>query len=79
MRREIIGENGIIQFAFYGNSIKLKKGKEEEVFTFQHPEHIQQPMIEKVVNYFLEKKENPCSIYEAMKSLEVMESFVYGH
>ena len=31
------------------------------------------------MNYFLEKKENPCSIYEAMKSLEVMESFVYGH
>ena len=29
--------------------------------------------------YFLEMKENPCSIYEARKSLEVMESFVYGH
>lgn len=76
---EIIGEQGKIQFSFYGNAVRWLTGEKEETFSFQHPEHIQQPMIEKVVNYFLEKEENPCSIYEAMKSLEVMQSFVYGH
>lgn len=75
---QVIGEQGYIEFPFFGSSVKLFKGNYEEVFSFQHPTHIQQPMIEKVVNYFLGKDENPCSINEALKSLEVMESFVYG-
>ncbi len=75
---KIIGEHGYIDFPFFGSSIKLNKGSSEEVFSFQHPAYIQQPMIEKVVNYFLGKEENPCSINEVLKSLEVMESFVYG-
>ena len=75
---EIIGEKGKIQFAFFGNSVKYTIDQKEETFSFQHPTHIQQPMIEKVVNYFLGIEENPCSINEALKSLEVMESFVYG-
>ncbi len=74
----IIGENGYIQFAFFGNEIQLVTDKVKEVFQFQHPQHIQQPMIGKVVNYFLGKEENPCSIEEAFKSLQVMEAFVGG-
>ncbi len=77
-RCRIIGELGYIEFPFFGSTIKFNKGDNEEVITFQHPAHIQQPMIEKVVNYFLGKEENPCSIIEAMKSLRIMESFVYG-
>ncbi len=76
---EIIGEYGMIQFAFFGNSVKCIIDKNEEIFSFQHPAHIQQPMIEKIVNYFLGKDKNPCSINEALKSLKVMESFVYGN
>jgi hypothetical protein len=34
-------------------------------------------MIEQVVQYFLGKDANPCSLEEAIKSLEVMENFVY--
>ena len=74
---QIVGEHGLIEFPFFGNSISLVKENKTQSFSFQHPEHIQQPMIEKVVNYFLGKEENPCSIYEALKSLRVMESFVY--
>lgn len=74
---EIIGENGKIQFAFFGNSVKCIVDQNEEIFSFQHPAHIQQPMIEKVVNYYLGEGENPCSVSDALKSLEVMESFVY--
>ena len=71
--------NSMLHAVMRRDAVKWITGEKEETFSFQHPEHIQQPMIEKVVNYFLEKKENPCSIYEAIKSLEVMESFVYGH
>jgi hypothetical protein len=35
-------------------------------------------MITKVVDYFLGRGENPCSIEEAMKSMEVMERFAHG-
>ena len=75
-RCQIIGEKGCIEFAFFGNSIKLQTKEKNQIFPFQSLEHIQQPMIEKVVNFYLGKEDNPCSIYEAMKSLEVMESFV---
>jgi len=45
--------------------------------TFTHPENIQHPMIGNMVNYFLGKGNNPCSIDEAICSLQVMEDFVY--
>lgn len=45
---EIIGSDGKISFAFFGNYIKLN----DELIEFTHPEHIQQPMIEQVVRYF---------------------------
>jgi hypothetical protein len=47
--------------------------------SFEHPQNIQHPMITKVVGYFLGRSSNPCSIEEALKSMEVMESFVYGN
>jgi hypothetical protein len=36
-------------------------------------------MIEKIVNYFLDKGPNPCSAKEAIQSMQVMEAFVYGN
>jgi hypothetical protein len=50
-----------------------------DLMSFDHPENIQHPMISKVVDYFLGRSANPCSIEEAMKSMEVMESFAYGN
>jgi hypothetical protein len=32
-------------------------------------------MIEKTVNYFLDKDENPCSLEDALLSLKIMENF----
>ena len=75
---KIIGERGYIEFPFFGNQIKVVLDGVEEVFVFQPPQHIQQPMIEQVVHYFLGKAANPCPLEEAIKSLEVMETFVYG-
>ena len=76
---QIIGEDGYLQFSFFGNEITMVTNKINEVFHFQHPQHIEQPMIQKAVNYFLGKEENPCSLDAALDSLEIMQSFVYGN
>ena len=76
---KIIGDNGYLEFSFFGNEIKLVTDTIHEVFKFEHPQHIQQPMIQKAVNYFLGVEENPCSIQEATNSLAIMQSFVYGN
>ena len=74
---QIIGEKGYIQFPFFGNEIRIVTDEGADMIEFHHPQHIQQPMIQQVVNYFLGKSTNPCSVEEALKSMEVMQSFVY--
>jgi predicted dehydrogenase len=72
---EIIGSKGKIIFSFFGNEMVLIKNGQTEVFNFENPFHVQQNMIEKTVNYFLGKDENPCSLEDALLSLKLMESF----
>jgi predicted dehydrogenase len=72
---KIIGEKGSISFPFFGNHVDVINEKGKQDFSFEHPEHVQQPMIEKVVNYFLGNENNPCSLEEALVSLEIMECF----
>jgi predicted dehydrogenase len=75
---QLIGENGYIQFPFFGNEVRVVTDAGAELLSFQHPQHIQQPMIGKVVSYFQGNSENPCSLEEAMVSLQVMEQAVNG-
>lgn len=74
---EITGSKGKIVFPVFGNTITVT-GEKEEIFSFEQPQHIQQPMIEKVVNYFLNKGDNPCSAADAIGSMKIMERFAYG-
>ena len=74
----ITGDLGVINFSVFGHIITIQKDNKVEVIEFEAPKHIQQNHIEKVVQYFLGKGENPCSVEEAIKSMSVMESFVYG-
>jgi predicted dehydrogenase len=76
---KITGENGNIEFSFYSNKFILNTKSESKTFEFNHPAHIQQPMIEKVVDYFLGNALNPCSLEEAYKSLQIMEGFVINY
>jgi predicted dehydrogenase len=78
-RCEIIGENGSLVFSFYGKEFELIIDGKKEIFQFQMPENIQLPMIEKVVSYFLDREENPCSIEDAFAGLKIMQSFVYNN
>ena len=59
---EITGTNGKISFpVFDGRTITVTINDTTEQFTFDALQHVQQPMIEKVVSYFLDDGENPCS------------------
>jgi predicted dehydrogenase len=71
----IIGEKGSLTFPFFGKKLTVITAAGKQEFSFEHPAHIQQPMIEKVVQYFLGNELNPCSLEEALVSLEIMESF----
>jgi predicted dehydrogenase len=75
----IIGEKGYLKFPFFGSELRIVTEAGADLISFEHPQNIQHPMISKVVDYFLGRSSNPCSIEEAMKSMEVMESFAYGN
>ncbi len=74
---EIIGEQGSIKFPFFGTDVVITKEAAVEHLQFVHPQHIQQPMIQQVVDHFLGKSTNPCSIEEALLSMQVMEAFTH--
>lgn len=73
---EIIGSEGKISFSVFGKAqiAVIKKGKTSTVH-FEKPEHVQQPMIEKIVQYFLGKGENPCSAQDGVEVMRIMEVF----
>ena len=71
---EIVGSEGSIQFSFFEpQPICLKAGSQIQNLNFDPLQHVQQPMIEKVVNYFLNKGENPNSGGEAATVMQWME------
>lgn len=72
---EINGSDGKISFPVFGYEVTIQTGNEKKVLTFEPPAHIQQPMIAKVVQYFLGKGNNPCSAADAILSMTVMDSF----
>ncbi|MFI5159678.1 MAG: Gfo/Idh/MocA family protein [Sphingobacteriales bacterium] len=72
---EIIGTKGRISFPFFGTFVSWKNETEEDTMNFTHPEHIQQPMIEKIVAYFRGEGTNPCSIDEAITLMRILDAF----
>jgi predicted dehydrogenase len=77
-RCTIIGEKGSLSFPFFGNQLEIINSEGKQNLQFEHPIHIQQPMIDKIVQYFLGNESNPCSLEDALISLEIMESFKQG-
>ena len=74
-RCTITGEKGTITFSFYSNEIIVQTNEKSESFKFDNPMHVQQPMIEHVVGYFLGKNENPCSVQEAAVVTKIIDTF----
>lgn len=72
---EIIGADGKISFPMFGNTVDLTIGGQKEQFVFDSLSHVEQPMIEKVVDYFLDRGTNPCSAEQAILTMEIMDGF----
>ncbi|HZX57596.1 MAG TPA: Gfo/Idh/MocA family oxidoreductase [Mucilaginibacter sp.] len=72
---EIIGTKGRITFPFFGNFVSWKNEIHGQTVNFTHPEHIQQPMIEKIVKYFRGEGPNPCPIQEAVTLMKILDAF----
>jgi predicted dehydrogenase len=73
---EIVGSKGNIQFSVFGDpKIEMTVEGKKENFLFDKLQHVQQPMIEKVVDYFLDKGDNPCSAEDGVKVMEMIEKF----
>ncbi|MES2278954.1 MAG: Gfo/Idh/MocA family oxidoreductase [Bacteroidota bacterium] len=72
---EIVGTKGKISFPFFGKTVSLHNGTDEHITTFEHPQHIEQPMITKVVAYFNNEGPNPCAIEEAIVLMDIMDAF----
>jgi predicted dehydrogenase len=72
---EIEGTEGKILFSTFGHEVIIQTDSSTERLDFTPPRHIQQPMIEKVTQYFLGKGPNPCSAEEAIHSFLLMDAF----
>ncbi|MDQ7947981.1 MAG: Gfo/Idh/MocA family oxidoreductase [Pedobacter sp.] len=72
---EIYGSKGKISFAIFGYHIEVTLNGETERFDFMPLEHVQQPMIEQVVQYFLGKGENPCPVEDGLLNMQLMTNF----
>jgi predicted dehydrogenase len=72
---EIIGDKGSIRFSIFDHQpVKLIIEGKESTFEFDKLEHVQQPMIENVVQYFLGNETNPCSVEEGLEVMKMMEA-----
>lgn len=72
---QIIGTTGKIGFSvFSGTSITLLSDGNTTTHSFDALQHVQQPMIEAVVQYFSGSYPNPCSGEEGAEVMRIMES-----
>lgn len=79
---EIQGSEGKMQFPIFEHKkIEIIKNGKTEIIPFEPPEHVQQPLIQKVVDYFLDKGPNPCSAEDGAKVMWLMDQFTakQGH
>ena len=73
---EIIGSEGSIRFStFKQQEVVLLQNGITKTFEFEPLQHVQQPMIESVVSYFLDKGPNPCSAAEGAETMRLIETF----
>jgi len=73
---EIIGTEGKISFSFFEHKpILVTRNGKTETIVIDPLQHVQQPMIEKIVDYFRGKQSNPCSGETGLKVMELIDSF----
>jgi predicted dehydrogenase len=71
----ITGSKGTISFPVFGHKIVVSIDQIEDEYIFEPLQHVQQPMIAKVVDFFLGLGENPCSGETAVQSMKIIDDF----
>lgn len=75
-RCEIIGDKGKIEFSFFEHKpVLVTINGKTETLSFDPLQHVQQPMIDNVVKYFLDKGPNPCSGEEGVGIMQLIDEF----
>jgi len=73
---EIVGSMGKICFNFFEHRrIELTVNGKTDTILFEPLQHVQQPMIEKVVEYFLGAGPNPCSGQDGAVVMKMIDEF----
>ncbi|MEO8111184.1 MAG: Gfo/Idh/MocA family oxidoreductase [Ginsengibacter sp.] len=76
---EIVGSKGKISFpVFEHRQIKVIINGKIETISFEKLQHVQQPMIAKVVEYFLDQSPNPCSAEVGVEVMRLIDVFTNG-
>lgn len=76
-RIEIMGTKGTISFGISGDTpIFLNIEGKEEVFNFEKPKHVEQPMIEQVTKSLLDKNQLKSNMYSAARTSWVMDKIM---
>jgi predicted dehydrogenase len=71
---EIAGSEGTIHFSVFGKQeITITKNGETEIISFDPLVHVQQPMIEHVVDFFLDEGPNPCSGEDGAEVMRIID------
>jgi 1,5-anhydro-D-fructose reductase (1,5-anhydro-D-mannitol-forming) len=74
---EIIGDKGSIRFSFFRvSTIELITGAGTEIFEMEYPVNIQQPHINNVVKFFRGEGSNPCTLEDALITMQVMDKAI---
>ncbi len=71
----IFGSEGRIEFGVFGQEIIIYVNGKKERLAFAPLQHVQQPMIEAVVSYFLNGDNNPCSAETGVEVMNIMDIF----
>ena len=68
--------HGKISFSFFGGAeVVLWQHGNTQTFRFQEPSYVQEPMIGKVVGYFLGKNPNPCPVEDGVDVMRLLDVF----
>lgn len=71
----IYGSEGTLQFGFFGHSITVTVNGLTTLLEFEPLQHVQQPMIQKVVDYFINGGENPCTAETGETVMKIIDAF----
>jgi len=73
---EIVGSDGKISFSFFEHKpIQITRNGKTEIISFDPLTHVQQPMIEQVVHYFMGNAPNPCPAEEGVVVMKLIDAF----